>query len=138
MLAIPLENTSLGRRRLRLIGVRVAIFLLFQLLFIYLLSALMYMRVESEFKQIATFPLSSQKQYAASYGLGQVTVAATYLRDLPDREILPYQQQIRQHGWHPVNEIYHAIGTLWFCSKDDFAATIDYRYKDHNAELSLQ
>jgi hypothetical protein len=134
---MSVKDTLPSRRRLGLIGAWVVAFLLFQLLLIYLFSALMYTKVESEFEQIAVFPQSSQKRYAVSYGLGQATIAATYLRDLPDREILPYQQQLQQHGWHPVNEIQHAIGALWFYSKDDLAATIEYRYKDHNAELSI-
>ncbi len=129
MLATPTENTSPSKHRLRLIGIWVVAFLLFQLLFIYLLSALMFMRVESGFKQIATFPLFSQKQYAASYGLGQAIITATYLLDKFDEATLwQYEQQPLQNGWRGSGQgIFYCCGVSWWYEKEGLVAIVDFR-----------
>jgi hypothetical protein len=116
-------------------------FLLFQLLFIYLLSALMLMRVESEFKQIATFPQSSQKQYAAFHGIGRAEITATYLIDLSGREFYSrYTQQLQQHGWYSGDEIgiIHCCGVSWWYEKEGLVAIVDFRYKDRGAEVNAR
>jgi len=132
------KDASSSKQRLKLIGIWVIAFLLFQLLFIYSLSALMFMRVESEFKQIVTFPQSSQKQYAAFHGICRAEITATYLIDLSGGEFYSrYTQQLQQHGWYSEDEIgiIYCCGVSWWYEKEGLVAIVDFRYKDRGAEV---